>query len=282
VEPFAGSLAALLRRPHAPGIETVNDADGFVANAWRAIAADPGNVSARRGLGLLTGQIKRADLAPPQVEATAAPADAPRLRRPTVRGGGEHAPECRLGAEQREQGRRRLDDPHAAGLAAGRRGQGGGGPRGEAFDRGRLLRDVAASMSDHHVNILSATTHTGPDRVSKMRFEFELADPGHLDSLLATLKGIDSVYEINWDGLSGYNPYKPALGTGTDLNALKADTDEDGIGDLAEIAAGSQAPPDHTIVGPHAEEHRHGLVDGQVRDPRVAEAPRCQRRHRQP
>ncbi len=39
-----------------------------------AIAADPGNVAARRGLGLLTGQINRADLAPPEVEATAAPA----------------------------------------------------------------------------------------------------------------------------------------------------------------------------------------------------------------
>ena len=52
----------------------------------------------------------------------------------------------------------------------------------KALDRGRLLRDVAASMSDHHVNILSSTTHTGSDRVSKMRFEFELADPGHLDS----------------------------------------------------------------------------------------------------
>lgn len=65
----------------------------------------------------------------------------------------------------------------------------------KALDRGRLLRDVAAVMSDHHVNILSSTTHTGPDRVSKMRFEFELADPGHLDSLLSTLRGIDAVYE---------------------------------------------------------------------------------------
>src|SRR5687767_7724918 len=65
----------------------------------------------------------------------------------------------------------------------------------KALDRGRLLRDVASSMSDHHVNILSATTHTGSDRVSKMRFEFELADPGHLDALLSTLRGIDSVYE---------------------------------------------------------------------------------------
>jgi len=65
----------------------------------------------------------------------------------------------------------------------------------KALDRGRLLRDVASSMSDHHVNILSSTTHTGSDRVSKMRFEFELADPGHLDSLLSTIRGIDSVYE---------------------------------------------------------------------------------------
>ena len=47
----------------------------------------------------------------------------------------------------------------------------------KALDRGRLLRDVAASLSDHHVNILSSTTHTGSDRVSKMRFEFELGRP---------------------------------------------------------------------------------------------------------
>jgi GTP diphosphokinase / guanosine-3',5'-bis(diphosphate) 3'-diphosphatase len=65
----------------------------------------------------------------------------------------------------------------------------------KALDRGRLLRDVASTMSDHHVNILASSSHTGPDRVSKMRFEFELADPGHLDSLLATLRSIDSVYE---------------------------------------------------------------------------------------
>jgi GTP pyrophosphokinase len=65
----------------------------------------------------------------------------------------------------------------------------------KALDRARLLRDVSATMADHHVNILSASTHTGPDRVSKMRFEFELGDPGHLDSLLATVRGIDSVYD---------------------------------------------------------------------------------------
>lgn len=42
VEPFFGSGAVLLGRPGgASGIETVNDKDGFIANAWRAIAADP-------------------------------------------------------------------------------------------------------------------------------------------------------------------------------------------------------------------------------------------------
>ena len=46
IEPFAGSLACLLERPHdlADGsrrAETVNDADGFLANFWRALAHDP-------------------------------------------------------------------------------------------------------------------------------------------------------------------------------------------------------------------------------------------------
>lgn len=42
VEPFAGSLAVLLGRPAFDGnrIETVNDADGHVANFWRALQAD--------------------------------------------------------------------------------------------------------------------------------------------------------------------------------------------------------------------------------------------------
>lgn len=38
VEPFAGSLAVLLKRPHAPRLETVNDLDCYIANFWRAIS----------------------------------------------------------------------------------------------------------------------------------------------------------------------------------------------------------------------------------------------------
>ncbi len=65
----------------------------------------------------------------------------------------------------------------------------------EALDRSKLLRDVSTCLADHHVNIVSCFTHTGTDRVARLRFEFELADPSHLDSLLATIKRIDSVYD---------------------------------------------------------------------------------------
>ena len=41
VEPFFGSGAVLLGRPHVPKIETVNDADAYVSNFWRAVASDP-------------------------------------------------------------------------------------------------------------------------------------------------------------------------------------------------------------------------------------------------
>lgn len=45
VEPFFGSGAILLGRPHEPRVETVNDADGFVSNFWRAVAADAEGVA---------------------------------------------------------------------------------------------------------------------------------------------------------------------------------------------------------------------------------------------
>jgi len=41
VEPFFGSGAVLLARPHAPRIETVNDVDALICNFWRAIKISP-------------------------------------------------------------------------------------------------------------------------------------------------------------------------------------------------------------------------------------------------
>lgn len=45
VEPFAGSLAVLLGRPHEPHTETVNDLDCLLVNFWRAVAAEPEEVA---------------------------------------------------------------------------------------------------------------------------------------------------------------------------------------------------------------------------------------------
>ena len=49
VEAFAGSAAMLLGAPDGKRIETINDADGFVANFWRAIAQDPEAVANSAG-----------------------------------------------------------------------------------------------------------------------------------------------------------------------------------------------------------------------------------------
>jgi hypothetical protein len=46
VEPFFGSGAVLLGRPHAPGTETVNDLDCYLANFWRAIKVNPSMTAA--------------------------------------------------------------------------------------------------------------------------------------------------------------------------------------------------------------------------------------------
>lgn len=45
VEPFAGSLAVLLARPHAAKNETANDRDAYLANFWRATQRDPEQVA---------------------------------------------------------------------------------------------------------------------------------------------------------------------------------------------------------------------------------------------
>jgi guanosine-3',5'-bis(diphosphate) 3'-pyrophosphohydrolase len=65
----------------------------------------------------------------------------------------------------------------------------------KALDRARLLQDVTSMLSDHNVNILACQSAIGADRVSKMRFEFELADSSHLETILSRLVSIDSVYD---------------------------------------------------------------------------------------
>jgi GTP pyrophosphokinase len=65
----------------------------------------------------------------------------------------------------------------------------------EALDRQKLLGDIATVLAEHHVNILSATSQVGKDRISTQRFTFELADITHLSRILASVKAIDSVFD---------------------------------------------------------------------------------------
>ncbi len=66
----------------------------------------------------------------------------------------------------------------------------------EALDRSRLLADVTRTLSEQHVNILSAAVSTSKDRVAISKFTFEMADATHLDSVLAAVRGIEGVYDV--------------------------------------------------------------------------------------
>ncbi|MDP9242522.1 MAG: ACT domain-containing protein, partial [Actinomycetota bacterium] len=61
--------------------------------------------------------------------------------------------------------------------------------------RTRLLSDVATVLSDHHVNIMSATSSVSRDRITMLRFTFELADIAHLSGLLSAVRKIENVYD---------------------------------------------------------------------------------------
>lgn len=67
----------------------------------------------------------------------------------------------------------------------------------EALDRSRLLSDVTRTLSDQHVNILSAAVSTSRDRVAISRFSFEMADVSHLDAILSAVRNIEGVYDVS-------------------------------------------------------------------------------------
>ena len=66
----------------------------------------------------------------------------------------------------------------------------------EALDRSRLLSDITRALSDHHVNILSASVSTTRDRVALSRFTFEMGDPKHLGTVLKAVRGVDGVFDV--------------------------------------------------------------------------------------
>ena len=67
----------------------------------------------------------------------------------------------------------------------------------QALDRARLLSDVTKSLSDQHVNILSASVVTNKDQTAICKFSFEMADASHLDAVLAAVRAIEGVYDVD-------------------------------------------------------------------------------------
>ncbi|HCS61008.1 MAG TPA: bifunctional (p)ppGpp synthetase/guanosine-3',5'-bis(diphosphate) 3'-pyrophosphohydrolase [Microbacterium sp.] len=66
----------------------------------------------------------------------------------------------------------------------------------EALDRAALLSDVTRVLSEHHVNILSASVSTTNERLAISRFVFEMGDAVHLDRVLNAVRRIDAVYDV--------------------------------------------------------------------------------------
>nr|BFF11368.1 hypothetical protein GCM10025699_26710 [Microbacterium flavescens] len=66
----------------------------------------------------------------------------------------------------------------------------------EALDRSGLLSDVTRVLSEHHVNILSASVSTSSNRLALSRFVFEMGDIVHLDRVLNAVRRIDAVYDV--------------------------------------------------------------------------------------
>jgi GTP pyrophosphokinase len=66
----------------------------------------------------------------------------------------------------------------------------------EALDRAGLLSDITRVLSEHHVNILSASVSTSNQRLALSRYVFEMGDVTHLDRLLNAVRRIDAVYDV--------------------------------------------------------------------------------------
>ncbi|WP_156761866.1 RelA/SpoT family protein [Microbacterium karelineae] len=66
----------------------------------------------------------------------------------------------------------------------------------EALDRGGLLSDITRILSEHHVNILSASVQTTRNQLALSRYVFEMGDTVHLDRVLNAVRRIEGVYDV--------------------------------------------------------------------------------------
>ena len=139
---------------------------------------------------IVKGALRRAGQARPLLHAGAGRRD-PRLRHPGRRG---------LGAPPRlHQRRRRCSaSPSVWSRWSGRRPP--SRPSScRSWSRPSTVPGCSPtsrwSLSEQHVNILSASLTTTRDRVAKSRFSFEMGDPKHLGAVLKSVRQIDGVFD---------------------------------------------------------------------------------------
>ncbi|HUY07099.1 MAG TPA: bifunctional (p)ppGpp synthetase/guanosine-3',5'-bis(diphosphate) 3'-pyrophosphohydrolase [Acidimicrobiales bacterium] len=65
----------------------------------------------------------------------------------------------------------------------------------KAIGRSQVFAEVARVLGEFQVRIISSSTQTAEDRVTRMRFECELSDVEHLESVLNALRQLDGVYD---------------------------------------------------------------------------------------
>ena len=66
----------------------------------------------------------------------------------------------------------------------------------EALDRAALIADITRVLSEHHVNILSASVTTTRERLAISRYVFEMGNSVHLDRVFNAVRRIDGVYDV--------------------------------------------------------------------------------------
>jgi GTP pyrophosphokinase len=65
----------------------------------------------------------------------------------------------------------------------------------EATDRMGLLKDITIAITDAGANILSASTQTTREGVARLRFLVAISDASLLDTLLAGISRVPSVFD---------------------------------------------------------------------------------------
>lgn len=65
----------------------------------------------------------------------------------------------------------------------------------EALDRTRLLQDISIALADAGVNVVSAGVSTDRQGIAYLRFLFELGNMDQLQKVLATVRGVDGVFD---------------------------------------------------------------------------------------